>query len=125
MLRGGEMQNFRNLQVWEKSHKFTLDAYQIPRHFPLDERFGLTSQIRRACASIGANLAEGCGRKSDADMSRFVQMAMGSASQAEYHLLLARDLQFLSPADYKRLDSEVTEVKRMLSSLLSRLRANA
>jgi four helix bundle protein len=119
------MQNFRNLKVWSKSHKFTLDVYQLTRPFPLDERFGLTNQIRRACASIGANLAEGCGRKSDADMARFVQIAMGSASEAEYHLLLAHDLHFLAAADYKRLNGEVTEIKRMLSALLSTLRANA
>ena len=119
------MQNFRNLNVWSKSHKFTLDVYSVTRPFPGDERFGLTSQIRRASASIAANLAEGCGRRSDGDMGRFVQMAMGSASEAEYHLLLARDLQFLSPIDYKRLDQQVTEIKRMLASLLLRLRANA
>ncbi len=119
------MQNFRNQQVWSKSHRFTLDAYRTTRQFPADERFGLTSQIRRACASIGANLAEGCGRRTDADMSRFVQMAMGSASEAEYHLLLAFDLDILASSDYKRLNGEVTKVKRMLASLLSRLRATA
>jgi len=119
------MQDFRNLKVWSKSHQFTLDIYQVTRLFPADERLGLTNQFRRACASIGANLAEGCGRKSDADMGRFVQMAMGSASEAEYHLVLADDLQFLAPAEYKRLNAAVTEIKRMLASLLSRLRANA
>jgi four helix bundle protein len=119
------MQDFRNLKVWSKSHKFTLDVYQATRPFPPDERFGLTNQIRRACASIGANLAEGCGRKSDADMGRFVQMAMGSASEVEYHLLLAYDLHFLPAADYERLNAEVTEIKRMLTALLSTLRASA
>ena len=118
------MQDFRNLKVWEKAHMFTLDANQVTRAFPPDERFGLTSQIRRACASIGANIAEGCGRGSDADMGRFVQIAMGSSAEAEYHLLLAHDLHFRAPADYTRLNGKVTEIKWMPASLLSRLRAN-
>ena len=112
------MKDFRSLEVWQKAHNVTLAAYRITRTFPPDERFGLTSQIRRAAASIGANIAEGCGRRGDAEFHRFLQMAMGSASELEYHLLLSRDLEYLSPTSYKELTAEVTRVKRMLSSLI-------
>lgn len=76
------MQDFRNLEVWRLSHQLTLEVYRVTRSLPSDERFGLTSQLRRAAVSIEANLAEGCGRGSDADFGRFVQTAMGSASEA-------------------------------------------
>ena len=112
------MKDFRSLEVWQKAHNVTLEAYRLTRAFPPDERFGLTSQIRRAAASVGANIAEGCGRRGDAEFHRFLQMAMGSASELEYHLLLSRDLEYLSTPNYKELAAEVTRVKRMLSSLI-------
>jgi len=84
--------------------------------------YGLTSQLRRAASSIPANIAEGCGRRGDADMARFIQIAMGSASELEYHLLLAKDLNLLSITDYERLESDVIDVKKMLSSFISKLR---
>ncbi len=80
------MQNYEDLQVWRKAHSLTLQIYRDTRCFPSDERFGLTSQIRRSCSSIGANLAEGCGRRSDPEMARFVQIAMGSGAELSYHL---------------------------------------
>ena len=101
------MRNYRDLQVWEKAHTLTLAVYKDTQHFPSDERFGLTSQIRRSCSSMPANLAEGCGRRSDGEMARFVQIAMGSGAELSYHLLLSRDLGLLKTADYTRLDSEV------------------
>jgi four helix bundle protein len=116
------MQSFRDLKVWAKAHELTLSIYRGTRTFPSDERFGLTSQLRRAASSIGANLAEGCGRGSDADFGRFVQIAAGSASEVEYHLLLARDLEMMGDQEYVRLDSAICEVKRMLSGLLKKLR---
>jgi four helix bundle protein len=119
------MQNFRNLKVWEKAHNLTLDVYASSRTFPREEIYGLTSQMRRASASIGANIAEGCCRKGDLDMGRFLQIAIGSASELEYHCLLARDLDLLGSTDYERLTSEVVEVKRMLASLMHRLRADS
>ena len=85
--------------------------------------FGLTSQMRRASASIGANIAEGSCRKGDMDFARFLQIATGSASELEYHLLFARDLNSLQMPDYQRLSGEAVEVKRMLASLMQRLRA--
>ncbi len=119
------MQSFRNLKVWEKAHCLTLDIYQSSQSFPREEIYGLTSQMRRSSASIGANLAEGTCRKGDVEFGRFVQIAMGSASELEYHLLLARDLQLLNLIDYERLAEEVVEVKRMLASLFFKLRADS
>jgi four helix bundle protein len=84
----------------------------------------LTSQLRRACASVPANIAEGCGPGSEADFARFLQIAMGSASELEYHLLLARDLNLLRQVEYESLDREVTDVKRMLTSFIQKLNAD-
>lgn len=116
------MRNYMDLQVWEKAHKLTLAVYKGPQDFPKDERFGLTSQIRRSCASIAANLAEGCGRRSDGEMARYIQIAMGSGAELSYHLLLARDLGFLRNAQYFVWDSALSEVMRMLSSLSQKIR---
>jgi four helix bundle protein len=95
------LQSFRNLKVWEKAHVLTLDVYKSSKSFPRDEIYGLTSQMRRSSASIGANIAEGCCRKGDSELGRFLQIAMGSASELEYHLLLAHDLEVLKPPDYQ------------------------
>ena len=119
------MQDFRNLKVWEKAHALTLDIYRASKSFPRDEIYGLTSQMRRASVSIGANIAEGTCRKGDVDFARFLQMAAGSASEVEYHLLLARDLDLLQAPDYQRLSEEAVEVKRMLASLMQKLRADS
>jgi four helix bundle protein len=115
------MQDFRKLDTWKKSHELTLALYRLTKQFPEDERFGLTSQMRRASTSIGANLAEGCGRGTDADFARHVQIAMGSACEVEYQLLLARDLAYLSDESHMRLQEEIASVKRMLTSLLRTL----
>jgi four helix bundle protein len=119
------MQDFRNLKVWEKAHALTLDVYKVTKAFPRDEIYGLTSQVRRASVSVGSNIAEGACRNGDAEFARFLQMAAGSASEVEYQLLLARDLELLKSADYQRLSKAVVEVKRMLASLLQRLRADS
>ena len=119
------MQDFRKLKVWEKAHVLTLDVYQASKSFPRDEIYGLTSQMRRASVSIGANIAEGSCRRGDVDFARFLQMAAGSASEVEYHLLLARDLNLLEASDNQRLSEEAVEVKRMLASLMQKLRADS
>jgi four helix bundle protein len=118
------LRDFRNLKVWEKAHQLALAIYQATAAFPKNEQYGLTSQIRRACVSIPANIAEGCGRSGDAELSRFLQIAMGSASELEYHLLLARDLNLLNSSDYEHLANGVTEVKRMLTSFIQKLKAD-
>ena len=117
------MKNFRDLEVWNLAHQLTLQAYQCTRSFPPDERFGLTSQIRRAAASVPANIAEGCGRRGNAEFHRFLQMAMGSASELEYHLLLSRDLQYMDQSVYEPLNHSTTRVKRMLASLINKVDA--
>lgn len=118
------MKNFYELKVWQKAHELTLEVYQITANFPREELYGLTSQLRRACSSIPANLAEGCGRNGDAEFARFCSIAMGSASELEYHLLLARDLKLIKPNDHGALSQHTTEVKRMLAGLLQKLNAD-
>lgn len=117
------MQSFRNLNVWQRAHQLTLSLYSATQTFPKAEIFGLTSQIRRAGSSIGANIAEGCGRGTDADFSRFLQIAMGSASELESHLLLAKDLDFIDSELHRTLNEEVTGIKRMLANLLKKTRS--
>ena len=115
------MEDFKDLVVWTKAHHLTLAVYRQTRTFPKEEMYGLTSQVRRASASIGANIAEGCGRRSDAEMKRFLQIARGSANELECHLLLAKDLQFLGSDEFRRLEEKILEVQRLLASLVQRL----
>lgn len=118
------MKNFRDLKVWEKGHELTMAVYRSTARFPSEERFGLTSQIRRSSVSVPANIAEGCGRGSDAELARFLQIAAGSASELEYHLLLANQLEILDSPEYGHLEKRVTEVKRMLTSFIKKLKAD-
>ena len=106
------MKDFRDLKVWEKAHALVLACYGATKPFPREEIFGLVSQIRRAASSIPANIAEGCGRRGNAELHRFLQMAMGSANELEYHLLLSKDLGYLKVEDHQRLQPRVEEVKR-------------
>ena len=119
------MRDFKRLQVWEKSHDLTLRVYELTSQFPREEVYGLTSQIRRACASIPTNIAEGCGRESSADFARFLQIAMGSASETEYLILLARDLKYINTSQYLELTDAIVRVKKMLTSLLRSIRADS
>jgi four helix bundle protein len=114
------MEDFKDLRVWVKAYELTLDVYKKTRAFPKDEMYGLTSQLRRAASSIGANIAEGCGRRSDPEMRRFLQIARGSANEVEYHLLLSRDLELLSVDDFNELEAIVLEIQRMLASFVQR-----
>lgn len=118
------MQDFRELKVWQKAHILTLAVYRITAEFPREERYGLRSQLRSSCSSIAANLAEGCGRSGSAELARFCSIAMGSASEVEYHLLLAKDLSLIKPAEYKSLAEAAAEVKRMLTGLWQKLKAD-
>jgi four helix bundle protein len=119
------MRNYRDLQVWQKGHKLALAVYRTTQAFPKEERFGLTSQVRCAASSIPANLAEGCGRRSDAEMARFVQIAMGSGAELSYHLLLCCDLGILGSGEFSHLTSDLDEVMKMLSALSVRLKSTA
>jgi four helix bundle protein len=115
------MKDFRDLKVWEKAHALALACYEVTVAFPKQEMFGLVSQIRRSGASIPANIAEGCGRRGNGEFHRFLQMAMGSASELEYHLLLSRDLKFMDSPKYDQIIVQVTEVKRMLAALVRKV----
>ena len=108
------MRDFRKIQVWQKSHELTLRLYKVTLVFPKEELYGLTSQIRRAGASIPANIAEGCGRDTQTELTRFVHIASGSASELDYHLLLAHDLGLIEKGIYQELETAVSEIKRML-----------
>ena len=119
--REAQMKNFRDLQVWEKAHTLTLEAYKATQDFPKEELYGLTSQIRRSSASIGANIAEGCGRRGNGEFHRFLQNAMGSASELEYHILLAHDLGIQPQPKFEVLNMSVAEIKRMLSALIRKV----
>ncbi len=117
------MKDFRTLVVWQKSHQLTLQIYGTTKTFPKEELFGLTSQIRRACSSVPANIAEGCGRESNADFARFLQIAFGSANELDYHLILAKDLFLVSEVNYDQINNLVQEIKRMLASLIRKVRS--
>jgi four helix bundle protein len=115
------MKNFKELKVWEKAHQLTIDMYQITRAFPNEEIYGLTSQIRRAAASVPANIAEGCGRSGDAELARFLRIAMGSASELEYHLILVKDLALIDGSTCSAFIEKVIEIKKMLTAFIKQL----
>jgi len=119
------MKDFKQLKVWEISHRLALAAYKTTTLFPKEEVYGLTSQIRRACVSIPSNMAEGCGRGGDSDFRRFLQIAFGSACELEYQLLLALDLKFMPLASYEHLQGDLDQTKRMLAALIRKLNAES
>lgn len=115
------MKDFRNLRVWQESHRLTLEIYRITTDFPKYELYGLTSQIRRCSASIGANIAEGCGKRGNNEFQRYLQIASGSASELDYHLLLSRDLGLLEGPQYGNLEKSLTKLRKMMTSLLQKI----
>jgi four helix bundle protein len=118
------MKDFRKIVAWQKAHQMVLGIYRETARFPKTKLYGLTSQLRRAAASVPANIAEGCGRRGDAELARFCDISLGSASEIQYHLLLARDLQYLADDAYETLDQAVTEIKRMLTAFVQKLKAD-
>jgi four helix bundle protein len=119
------MRDFHDLKVWARAHQLVLAIYKASAGFPQSEIYALTIQLRRASISIASNIAEGCGRKTETDFARFLQIAMGSASEVQYDLLLARDLGFVPDGEFQQLESEVTEIKRMLTALIQKLNAES
>ena len=119
------MQDFRKLLVWQKGHNLALSIYRATGPFPQHERYGLTSQMRRAAYSIPSNIAEGCGRAGRTELKQFLHIALGSASELDYFLLLSCDLQFLVLPQYLRLERNVNEVKVMLAGLIRTLESHA
>jgi four helix bundle protein len=119
------MRDYHDLKVWAKAHQLALSIYKVSAGFPQREIYALTSQLRRAAISVASNIAEGCGRYSEAEFAHFLQIAMGSASELQYELLLARDLSFLSESEFQPLDNDVVEVKKMLVALIQKLNAKS
>jgi four helix bundle protein len=115
------MQDYRNLNVWKKAHTLAVTVYKITQKFPREETYSITSQIRRACISIPANIVEGCGRSSKQELIRFLQIASGSAHELEYHFLLAKDVGYLKLEDFSSISETISEIKKMLSVLMNKI----
>ncbi|MGZ3846303.1 MAG: four helix bundle protein [Flavisolibacter sp.] len=116
------MQNYKQLKVWEKAHCFTLKVYHATKSFPKDELYGLTNQLRRAASSIPANIAEGCGKSSQSEFAHFLNISLGSANEAEYFLILSKDLHYLDSENFISLSNAINEIKAMLIILINRVR---
>jgi four helix bundle protein len=117
------MKDYRDLKVWMRSHALALEVYRATVVFPKEELCGLTSQIRRAASSVPTNIAEGCGREGDAASKRFINIALGSACELDYLILLATELKYFEAACAKKLASEALELRRMLGALVQKLKA--
>jgi four helix bundle protein len=115
------MKDFRDLRVWNEAHQLTLAIYRATSRFPRQELYGLTSQMRRCSVSIGANIAEGCGKRGNNEFQRFLVIASGSASELDYELLLANDLEYLDQQAYCSLHEDLSRLRRMLTSLLQKV----
>jgi four helix bundle protein len=115
------MRDFRKLIVWKKAHNFALEVYNISKLFPKEEIFGITSQIRRAALSIPTNIAEGSGKNTSKDFSRYLSIAAGSASEVDYLLLFIRELKIVDDSQVDKLLNEISEIKKMLNSLHSKI----
>ncbi len=118
------MRDFKELKVWKKSHEIAIAAYQVTTPFPAGELYGLTNQIRRAASSVPANIAEGCGRDGKKEFARFLNIALGSANELQYHLVLSRDLGYLETLRCDEMLLKIDEVKKMLVAFVKRLKAN-
>ncbi len=116
------MKSFRDIIVWQKAYALTLKVYKATEAFPSHEIYGLTSQLRRASVSIPCNIAEGCVKNTDADFARYLDIAMGSASEVECQIMLAHDLHYLNDPSHEELINLTVEVKRMLASFIKTLR---
>lgn len=119
------MQNYKDLKVWEKSHLFTVAIYNCTKSFPKEELYGLTNQLRRASSSIPANIAEGCGKNSKAELAHYLNIALGSANESEYFLILSKDLLYLPTEIFSELSDKINQIKAMLISLINKVRATA
>ena len=117
------MSDYKKLKVWEDAHKFTVDIYYITQKFPNNEKYGLTSQIRRSSSSIPTNIVEGCGQLDNGNLIRFLGIAKGSAFEIEYQLLLAKDLNYITNEEYKLLLAKIQSIIRRLTNLIKSLKS--
>lgn len=116
------MRDYKKYTVWELGHQLTLDIYKVTQMFPKEEIYGLTSQMRRASYSIPSNIAEGCGRESEAEFKRFLTISQGSASELEYFNILVKDLDITSNDEFIKFDQQISQVKRSLHSLIKKMK---
>lgn len=117
------MLSFKDLVVWQRSHQLTLEIYEVTQCFPKEEIFGLTSQIRRAVSSIPTNIAEGCGRRTNAELANFLNIASGSASEVEYEILLAKEVGYISTKQFETWTLEIGEIRSMLAAYMKKLKS--
>ena len=115
------MRDYKKYNVWKLGHEVTLDIYSLTQRFPKEESYGLTSQMRRSSSSIPANIAEGCGRESDAEFKRFLTISQGSASELEYFTILAKDLNYMNSNDFSLINDKVNKVRRSINSLIKKI----
>lgn len=115
------MRNFLELRIWKESHAITIEIYSLTKNFPKEELFGLRSQMCRCSTSIPSNIAEGCGRNTNPDMVRFLTIATGSCSELHYHLILAKDLNYLHEEKYKNLEGRVVRLRQMISTFIKNI----
>ncbi len=118
------MRDFRKYSIWQLSHELTLKIYKSTERFPKDEIYGLTSQIRRASTSIPTNISEGCGREPDAEFNRFLSIALGSANEVEYLILLSSDLNYRDLSLRDDLHKSINTIKRKIYTLKQKLKSN-
>lgn len=116
------MQNYKELKVWSLAHQFTLQVYECTKTFPKEEIFGLVNQLRRSASSIGANIAEGCGRGTQNDFAKFLQIALGSVNESEYFVILSNDLKYINTLEFDHLYKQANEIKAMLISLIQKVK---
>jgi four helix bundle protein len=115
------VRDFKKYDIWKLSHVFTLKIYELTKLFPKDELYGIVSQIRRASSSIPTNISEGCGRTSDAEFNRFLTIALGSASEVEYLIILSKDLNYIDENSFTELNQEINTIKRKIYTLKQKL----
>lgn len=117
------MNDYRKIQVWQRSHKLVLQVYKLTRNFPAEELYGLTSQLRRASVSVPSNIAEGCGRSTQAELARFIDISLGSLNETEYLLFLSYELSYFEKDGYLKLSGELVEIRKMLTAFLKTVRS--
>jgi four helix bundle protein len=115
------LKNYKELKVWQKAYQLCITIYKITKDFPKDERYGLTSQIRRSAVSVPSNIAEGYGRKTTPEYIRSLFIAYGSHCELETQILLSKDLGYIKTEDFEALQKDVGEVERMLKALIKSL----
>jgi four helix bundle protein len=115
------LKNYKDLKVWQKAYDLCITIYQITKHFPKEEAYGLTSQIRRSAVSVPSNIAEGYSRKTTQDYIRSLYIAYGSHCELETQIMISKDLGYIKLDDFEELQQDIGDVERMLKALIKSL----